>query len=161
MMGTAGGSEERGSHRWRPLEKSWSSHLERKIEIIQAGLTGVHSQVILGGRCSRSRCPCCLCPSKHEPTPKISSWKMGRSTHKWLLLPGICLRTIFHMSNPIPWTGTMVNPAPHTPGSVPGCTTNNPPLLYTHRCYFRFPIFHPNSRQLFPLGYKNKKAYSA
>lgn len=39
--------------------------------------------------------PGCRCPSKHEPAPKTSSWKMGRSMHKWLLLAGICLKTIF------------------------------------------------------------------
>lgn len=76
-MERAGGSEERGSHRWRPLEKSWSSHLERKTEIIQAGLTGVRSQAILGGLALPLQVSVLPVSSKREPAPKTAPGKWG------------------------------------------------------------------------------------
>lgn len=118
------------------------------------------------GSCSRSSAPCCRCPSKHKPAPRISSWKMGRSVHKlYVVVTWHLFKNNTHPSLiPLTRAGQLWSSALHIKvpaASVPRCMTDNLLLLYVHHCYFRFPIFRANYRQLFPLVRKNKKTYSA
>lgn len=80
-MEKAGGWEERVSHRWTSPAKSWSSHLQTRTEMGQAGLANVHSRGNLG-ELLLLHISCCWCPPKCKPAPKTSSWKMASSVHK-------------------------------------------------------------------------------
>lgn len=108
--------------------------------------------------CSHSTSPCRQCPSKQKPTPRVSSWKMGRSVHKsfvvitWhlfknnihaCLIPGIRPRQLQGS------TPCLREPA----GSQPRHTTDNLLLLHTHHCQLGSLCY----RELFPLYIRTKK----